>query len=252
MLGSIKIAVVRGIPIRVHFTLLIAFVLLTLQLGWLGVPAGLLLFGSVLAHELGHSVVAQRYGIGISGIELHLLGGTALMRAQAANPSQEIRIALAGPAVSLAIGASASLVALLLGVQPSFAQFGLIDLLPYVAGVNLAMAVFNMIPALPMDGGRVLRAVLAKKYAPLTATRFAARLSRVFAGLFVVGGLFWGAFTLPLIGVMLFMLSKQEERAAELREAQRLAQQAARLAWFWRVPPQPVPLRTVIIDSKPL
>src|SRR5688500_2426691 len=100
MFGSIKIADIRGIPIRVHFTLLIVFLMLVLELGVLGFPAGILLFASVLAHELGHAVVAQRYGIGIAGIDLHLLGGTALMRGSPSEPKQEIAIALAGPAVS--------------------------------------------------------------------------------------------------------------------------------------------------------
>ena len=79
MPGSFRIATIRGIPVQIHFTLIVMIALLSYQWGWLALPAGILLFGSVFLHELGHSVVAQHYEIPISSITLHLLGGMALM-----------------------------------------------------------------------------------------------------------------------------------------------------------------------------
>src|SRR5687768_3342794 len=127
MVGSIKIAAVRGIPIRVHFTLLIVFFMLILELGILGLPAGFLLFSSVLAHELGHAFVAQHYGIGIAGIDLHLLGGTAMMRGTPAQPKQEIAIAIAGPAVSLALAIVFGVLSPLVGASFTFERLTLIE-----------------------------------------------------------------------------------------------------------------------------
>ncbi len=237
MFGSIQIATVRNIPLRIHFTLLILFGLFVYHLGPLGVPAALLLFTSTFLHELGHAVVAQRCGIPISSIELHLLGGTALMQSPK-RPTQELAIALAGPLVSLALG--------LLGVVASYAlglrlgpPVALIDLVPYFAAVNLGMAIFNLLPALPMDGGRVLRALLSLKRDPLVATRMAARVSRVIALAFVLLGATQGGWTLVLFGVVIFWLAGREVRAAELvrwraqyaqQQQQVLAEMMARMA----------------------
>lgn len=245
MVGSIKIAAIRGIPIRAHITLLAVFVLLTLEIGVLGIPAGLLLFASVLAHELGHALVAQRFGIGIAGIDLHLLGGTAVMRGVPSIPKQEIAIALAGPAVSLALGLLFLGATPLVGAELRLDRPGLADLVPYLAAVNLAMAVFNLIPALPMDGGRVLRASLALKMEALRATKIAAWLARAFAVAFVGVGLFYGAWTLPLIGVVIFVLSGYELKLVQAREQQRAEDEAAAAAApvvVWDAPPLARPL----------
>lgn len=257
MFGSIKIAAVRGIPIRVHFTLLIVFFMLVLELGWLGLPAGFLLFSSVLAHELGHAFVAQRYGIGIAGIDLHLLGGTAMMRGTPAQPKQEMAIAIAGPAVSLALALVFGVFAWAAGISFAFERLGLIELIPYVAAVNLAMAIFNLVPALPMDGGRVLRAALAMKLHPLRATRIAAYIARGFAVGFVLLGLYWAAWTLPLIGAVIWVLAGYEQRIAERREAERQMQQNVYRAPFvdWPGPRRPSPFtgpikRIVIFTSR--
>lgn len=218
MLGSLKVASIRGIPIRLHFTLLAMVVLLVVQFGWLGIPAGILLFGSVLLHELGHALLAQRYGIGIQGIDLHLLGGMALMTEPPRNPRQEMVIAAAGPAVSFLLGFLFLGLTLATGASLSLAAPAPVDLFAYGAALNLMMGVFNLLPALPMDGGRIFRAALSMKFGSLEATNIAAWVSRAFAVVFVALGLFLQAWSLALIGVVLFVLVANEQRVARLQE----------------------------------
>ena len=214
---SLHIATVRGIPIRLHVTLLLVFLLLVLQFGALGVPAGVLLFGSVLLHELGHSVVAQHFGIPIARIDLHLLGGMAMMTGAPRTPKQEMLIAAAGPLVSLGLAVGFGGLAGLLGGTPGLELRGPADLVAYTAVVNLGLALFNLIPALPMDGGRIFRAALASRFGDLRGTRIAATVSRIFGGLFVAAALYTGSLSLGLIGLFLFVLVGHEERLAAAR-----------------------------------
>lgn len=206
-----------GIPVRPSFTLLLPFTLLSLQFGAWGLVAGVLLFTSVLLHELGHALVARRFGFQTNAIHLHMLGGVAMMRDMPKVPRQEVLIAVAGPVVSLALAATFGLLALLFGSSLSGAGLRWVDLLAYAGVVNLGMAIFNLVPALPMDGGRILRAVWAHYRGWLPATRAAGKVSRGFAIVFIAVGLFYGAWSLALIGALLFFMVKGEERAAELR-----------------------------------
>lgn len=217
---AVEIARIRGIPIRVHITLLATFAILILSLGAAGIPAGLLLAGSVLLHELGHAIVAQRHGIPISSITLHLLGGTAAMGAPPASARQEILIAVAGPLVSLGLGIAFTALAMLGG---GLLDLEHVDLLGYAAAVNFAMCLFNLLPALPMDGGRILRAALSTRLGPLRATRVSARISRILAGLFAVVALVGQLWSLLLIAGLLVLLVGNEERIAEQEEARRLS-----------------------------
>ncbi len=217
MLGSLRIATVRGIPVRLHFSLLILMVVLTVHYGWMGLPIGVLLFSSIALHELGHSVVAQRFGIPIAGINLHLLGGTAVMTETPRSPRVEILIALAGPAVSLVLaigfGAAAAVFGGFAGVvQPSWT-----GILGIASAVNLVMAVFNLIPALPMDGGRVLRAALATRLGHLRATRISARVARGIAVAMMLGGVLGAGWQLMMVGGFVFLMAGQEERLAVVR-----------------------------------
>jgi Zn-dependent protease len=218
MFGSIRVATIRGIPIRLHITLLAMFAVLVLRFGALGVPAGVVLFASVLVHELGHSIVAQRHGIRIASIDLHLLGGMAMMTQPPSQPRHEIAIAAAGPLVSLTIGAIAMGLATLTGASfGNFSNPAWLDLIGYAAVVNLAMGIFNLFPALPMDGGRIFRAALSLKLGQLRATRAAATVSRLSAVLFIAGGMFVG-WQLVLVGVLLLVMVGHEERVAEAQE----------------------------------
>ena len=157
-------------------------------------------FGSILLHELGHAVAATRNGIGISGIQLWIFGGMARMDREADSPGTELKVALAGPLVTLlivvvlavagivAVGASEFRDAAVL--ESTAGVSGVIAMLAWLASINLLVLVFNLLPAFPMDGGRVARAIAWWKTGDRTAaTRFAANLGRLFAYLFMAGGL---------------------------------------------------------------
>jgi Zn-dependent protease len=177
-------------------------------------------FGSIVLHELGHAIAAVRNGIGISGIQLWIFGGMARMDREADSPGTELKVALAGPLVTLAI-----VVVLTLGgiaavgaeefrdavfVQSDSGASGLIALTGWLAFINALVLVFNLLPAFPMDGGRVARAIAWRKTGDRTAaTRFAANLGRVFGYLFMAAGFFliltgdlFGGIWLGLIGVV--------------------------------------------------
>jgi Zn-dependent protease len=225
--GAVRIATIRGIPIRLHITLLAMFFLMMIKWGYaFGLAGGFILFGSVLLHELGHALVAQRYGIRIASIVLHLLGGMALMTRPPEKPRQEVAIAAAGPLVSFLIGGSLFAFGHLVGVHFSefhFEQpYGFSDLLMFAAYTNLAMGIFNLVPALPMDGGRIFRAALAEWIGSLSATRIAAWVSRAFGVVFIGVGLMAHQFSLVIIGVMLFLMVWNELRVAEAQEAARI------------------------------
>ena len=175
--NALSIGSVLGIPIRLHISLLIAIVLLSLFSN-AGLLAVLILaigiFGSVALHELGHSIVARAKGSYIHEIVLYPFGGAAKISNIPKRPMDEIQVALAGPAVSLVL-------ALL------FRQWELTFFLGYLNGM---LFFFNVLPVFPMDGGRVLRAALALKNSRVEATRRAVAVGKYFCGLFVLIGLF--------------------------------------------------------------
>ena len=176
---------------------------------WLiGGAAAVGLFVSVLLHELGHSVVAIRYGFPIDSITLWLLGGVAQLTEQPTDWRQELLIAIAGPIVSVGIGVACYL---LVGVTPPIleglvapvALDGVLFVLAYLSILNVALAAFNMLPGFPMDGGRVLRALLARNRPFVVATRQAAQVGKGFAVLLGLLGLL--AFDLILIAIAFFI-----------------------------------------------
>jgi Zn-dependent protease len=205
MFKSWRLGRVLGFPVEINlsFILLLAFVLIAYG-GLAGVFVVLLAFGSVLLHELGHALVARRLGVHVSGIELSFFGGAAKMTQMPRTPGHEIAIAAAGPAVSVALS--------MLG----FGLFALthVPVLALVGWVNLVIAAFNMMPALPMDGGRILRAVLALKLDYVRATDVAVIVARVFTVGFVVYGLAVGSFQLLLLAPFLWMMTSAEQRLA--------------------------------------
>lgn len=206
MRDSFQLGRLLGIPIGLHWTIGVTAAFLTYTLATtilpstatgygslaylvVGVAVALAFLGSVVAHELGHSVVARRNQVGIRGITLFALGGVARLAGEPATAGAAARIALAGPAVSLAIGAASGVAAVgaaMVGL-PSLAGAGLI----WLGVVNAAMAVFNLLPALPLDGGRVLQAVLwARSGDRHRATIRAAGLGRLVGWLLVGLGLY--------------------------------------------------------------
>ncbi|MFM2154004.1 MAG: hypothetical protein RL199_2439 [Pseudomonadota bacterium] len=235
MSGSLTLGQVRGIPIRAHFTLLLiipylAFVMaarftevasqagvapssLTVPpLAW-GLVLACGLFACVLLHELGHALVALRFGGRVAGITLMLLGGISELRGLPRSPRQEGLVAVAGPLVSLALGLGAWGVDALLRGPPDV-RFALY----YLGQINLVLAAFNLLPAFPMDGGRVLRALLAWRLPRVKATRIAAGAGIAFAGLFVLLGFMTANLVLALIGVFLWTGAAAERAQAEQEE----------------------------------
>ncbi len=238
MPSAYRLLTIRGIPIRVHLTFLwfpmwAAFLWSSrtddmLRGAIFGVIAALFLFVCVTLHELGHALVAQRFGIVVEDITLLPFGGLARLRTIPREPKKELAIAIAGPLVNVAIFLVLAFGAGYLyrnetNITPEF----LLDkldagnaesLLIYLMLANIILVLFNLIPAFPLDGGRVLRALLALKLPWKTATRIAAGAGLAFAALFVVGGLASRDVFLSLIGLMVGYGAWQERKMVDLPE----------------------------------
>jgi len=226
--SSLKLGRVFGIPISLHLT----FILFVAFLGMVylfqggtkaaltGVSFILALFVSVTLHELGHSLVARGFGVKVRGIVLLPIGGVSQMEEMPQQPNQEFLIALAGPATSVALGLVLGAASLLLyGPAATFKTTvtgGLF--LPNLARVNLLLAIFNLLPGFPMDGGRIFRAVLARAMPFDRATAIAASVGRVFAiGLGLVG-LFTNIW-LAFIAVFIYFGASSEANQVRIRTA---------------------------------
>jgi Zn-dependent protease/CBS domain-containing protein len=240
--GSLVLGAIRGIPIRIHFTWLIIFGLLSWSLAsgyfpqrypdlpitayWIkAIIAALFLFGSVLVHELMHALMAQHLRVPIAGITLFALGGVSEMQQEPPSPSAEFKIAIVGPLASLVLAGVFWLIWHALereGPDPSFAAIAL-----YLVGLNTVVAVFNLLPAFPLDGGRVLRAIIWGITKNLRkATYLATRVGRVFAYILISVGalsLFAGAgfqgVWMALIGFFLLQGAQASYTQVLLKEA---------------------------------
>jgi Zn-dependent protease len=202
MNGNIRIGNLFGIPFYVNPSwflvlglvtwtygngLAAAFPTLPGSLPWLlGLVTALLLFASVLAHELGHSFVALRQGIGVKSITLFLFGGLASLEKESETPAGAFWVAIAGPLVSLLLFALLTVIRLGTGISGSPAA-----VLGVLASVNLALALFNLIPGLPLDGGNILKAAVWKLTGnPYKGVAFAGRVGQVFGWVAIASGLF--------------------------------------------------------------
>jgi Zn-dependent protease/CBS domain-containing protein len=241
MNGSIRLFNIRGITLRVHFTFPLILVWAALQFGLFaglgtngaifGILVTLLLFVIVVLHELGHSVVAQHYGIPVKDIVLLPIGGVAQMARIPEEPVQELLIAIAGPLVNfvlaglmiianLAFGLSGSLgnpLALLYG----FGGISVASIFNYLFIANLFLGIFNLLPAFPMDGGRILRALLATKLDYVRATDIAGVIGKLMAILLGAWGLFGGGIFLILIAFFVFVEADQEGKMVKIRHTLR-------------------------------
>lgn len=224
MKASWRIGRIAGIDVDVHWTflMLIAWVLLSyfLQGAPLSAALGelafvLALFASVVVHELGHALTARRYGIQTRDITLLPIGGVAQLERMPEDPRQEFWVAIAGPLASL--GLSAVLFALawvtnslepLDGVARGGGSF-----VGSLALANLSLALFNLLPAYPMDGGRVFQALLAQRMGHARATKVAATLGQVMAVLFGLAGLLYDPYFL-LIALFIWVGASQESDRA--------------------------------------
>lgn len=251
MRWSWQIAKIAGIPIRMHvtFLLLIGFIFFGALQESMGLPAAvanalliLALFVCIVLHEFGHALMARRYGIHTRDITLLPIGGVARLERIPERPFHEFLVALAGPAVTVTIAAAAF--AALAAVWPEVpralfttgAPFPMVVRRIWVALetapiempvgfvtalflLNLMILVFNMIPAFPMDGGRVLRAILATRLDYVRATQIAAGVGQVIAVLFAVYGIQAHSLTLPLVALFVFLAAGQESSMAQMRTA---------------------------------
>lgn len=206
MQQSIRFGKILGIPIGMNYTWVIAATLITISLvgqfheqhpAWtqgltviLGVATSVLFFASIVAHELGHSVVAIHYGIPVRSITLFIFGGVAEIEREADRPIQEFLIAIAGPLVSLLLAGVFKLVE----TATRSASKPLAGVAQWLAFINFSVVIFNLIPGFPLDGGRVLRSIVwAIKGNFRKATAIAANAGKLFAYLFILGGI-WLAF----------------------------------------------------------
>lgn len=228
MKWSWKMVRISGIDVRMHWTFLLilawaGFSHLNEGSGLAGAIYGigfvLALFVCVVLHEFGHALAARRYGIGTRDITLLPIGGVARLERMPDDPKQELVVALAGPLVNVAIGTI-----LLIGLV-AVEGLGRLTAIPDVATttigfmanlllVNIAMVVFNLLPAFPMDGGRVLRALLALRMDYTKATDIAASVGQLMAILFGVAGLFFNPF---LLFIALFVYAGAEAEAHQVR-----------------------------------
>jgi Zn-dependent protease len=238
MTSSFRLFSFRGIEIGINWSWFVVFALIvwTLATGvfpsqneglsdvtyvGMALVAAAVFFASLLAHELGHALQARREGMDIDGITLWLFGGVARFRGQFPSAGAEFRIAIAGPLVSLAIGVGCVLVAVARLPEP-------VDgVLAWLGYINLILLVFNLLPALPLDGGRVLRSLLWKARSDFSsATRVASNVGRGFGYLMIAAGVFLfifeGTFSgawLAFIGWFLLTAATAEQRSLAGREA---------------------------------
>jgi len=219
--ANVKFGSVSGIDLFVHWSFLVMLVGIFgfyVYQGWTIVAAlagiGLILsvFTCVVLHELGHAFMARKFGIPTIDIIMYPIGGVARLARMPREPKQELLIALAGPAVNVAIVAVLYVLAKVLNTPISAEsifqpQANLISVLLWI---NVGLVLFNMVPAFPMDGGRVLRAALASQMEYRTATHIASLIGQGLALVFGIYGLFTGMWTLPLVAVFVFMGARQE------------------------------------------
>lgn len=204
-MNNIRVGSLLGIPFYVNPSWFLVLGLVTFSYGsglaaqfpnlpsglsWgLGLLTALLLFGSVLAHELGHSFVALKQGVGVKSITLFLFGGLASLEKESETPSEAFQVAIAGPLVSLLIAGLATLLAVGTGISGAAAA-----ILGVLVSVNLALALFNLIPGLPLDGGNILKALVWKVTGnPYKGMKIAGRVGQLIGWLAIASGL------LPLV-----------------------------------------------------
>lgn len=219
---SFKLLAVRGIDIRIHITFPLIVVWAAFQYGQeggfqgalFGVVTMLLLFVLVTMHELGHSFAALHYGIPVRQIVLLPIGGLAQLEKMPEKPVQELVVAIAGPAVNVVLAIIAGLLAFSLGIPlvNPLADLTLTftTVLSYLLLYNVVLLVFNMLPAFPMDGGRVLRALLAMVMDYERATVVAVNIGRIAAVLLAIYAIYSGAFFTLLISLFILVLGTQE------------------------------------------
>lgn len=266
MNGSLRIGKLRGIEISINYTWLIAFGLISWSLavgffpmqfpGWqpatywtVGVISSLLLFASVLAHELTHSFVAQSLGMRVQSINLFIFGGVSNIVGEAQRAKDELYISIVGPLSSLVLAALFGIAFLFLrGISEQLAA-----VLLYLGLVNALLALFNLIPGFPLDGGRVLRAIVwGVTHSFRRATRIAAGLGKAIAYLFIFGGLYLAFSGSFLSGIWLAFIGWFLSEAADASYRQMTMQELLRgvhVADLMSPPPVAVDARATLREA---
>jgi len=239
---SLTLFHIHGIDLKVHWSFLLVLIYGAVAFGGrtdslvVGALYGVLitvsLFVCVTLHEFGHAVVAKYYHIEVPSILLLPIGGLANLEKIPEKPSQEFSIAIAGPAVNLLLAALLVPLALLIvgvqmsmgapipsvgGLQREMLEPGLLNIVIYLIFTNLLLALFNLLPAFPMDGGRILRALLAMCLSYVTATRIAVYAGRAMAILFAIWGMFGGGIFLLFVAFFVYVGGGAEREAVEHR-----------------------------------
>ncbi len=238
MKGSIKIATMFGIPIKIHwtFSLFILFIIFYgyyQNIGWIGISLILLfiigLFFCVVLHEYGHALTARKYGVETRDIILSPIGGVARLERLPEKPIQEFYVAIAGPLVNIAIVLLIAPIIFLIfkndiiwgeGFYDSFTNLSNLTkptgLLPMLLMGNVALAGFNLLPAFPMDGGRIFRSLLSLKLGRVRATQIASYLGNLFGIGMVIWGIYYSEIIIPFIGIFVFLLATHEYRMVKM------------------------------------
>ncbi len=235
MNSSFKFMSIRGIDLRIHLTFPLILIWAAFQYGAaagnattgaiFGVVVILLLFVLVTLHELGHSFAAQYYGVPVKQIVLLPIGGLAQMAQIPENPKQEFVISVAGPAVNVVMAVLMGAMILVFNI-PLTAPFTGISLtfaviFSYIFYYNIMLALFNLLPAFPMDGGRIFRALLAMKLSYTTATLIAGNVGRALAVAMGLYGLLNGGIFLMLIALFIFSGASQEMMMVQFQQRKR-------------------------------
>ncbi len=249
---AFRLTRVAGIDIRVHptFALIVIWFAyiwgVTTGAGLGGILFGLLLVGSlfacVLLHELGHSLVALRAGIRVHDITLLPIGGMARIERAPVHPGDEFRLALAGPAVNVVLALLLTPIVATIGwyrhvdgiggLISGLGQVDVVGFAAYLLFANISLVLFNLIPAFPMDGGRILRSFLSLMMSRATATQVAVMTGKAIAvAFFLIGVLFLRDWTLPMVGVFIFVGAHIEGRTVAMEEALRRMHVGQCITW---------------------
>ncbi len=232
MKWSFEVTRLFGIPLKIHVTFLLLLLFVAMAGAHVDKPGAMLqgiltvvfVFAGVVIHELAHSLVAVRYGTNVRAIVLLPIGGVSQMEQMPEDPREEIKVSVAGPLTSLVLAGIFYVLAWALGQKLYLGTdwFFTGALLPKLYLINLALGLFNILPAFPMDGGRVLRGILATRIDHLRATKIAVEIGQAFAILMFFFSIFYlGSLWLALIAVFIYLGAEGEEHVTMIRAALR-------------------------------
>ncbi|NIM95325.1 MAG: CBS domain-containing protein [Anaerolineales bacterium] len=237
MKNAFRVLRIRGIDIRIHYTFPLILFWAAFQFGFFrgrglegaifGIVVTSLLFVIVVLHEMGHSVAALHYGVPVKEIVLLPIGGVAQLGRMPEKPIQEFVIAIAGPLVNFVLAFLLGLVAIVVGVPVGIstnalnlsllASLSLASVFTYIFISNIIIGVFNLLPAFPMDGGRILRSLLAMRLEYTRATSIAVTFGQIMAVVLGIWGLMSGSFFLAIIAFFIFISAGQEGKMTKVR-----------------------------------